>query len=336
MNRAFGRLVSLVPILFGVVLLVFLAVRAVPGDPAQIMLGERATPETLAQLRHELGLDRPVPVQFASYVGQLARGDLGRSIQSGESVAIEIAHRAGATIELSVTALAIALVVGIPLGCLAAVKRNGWVDVAASGVSLVGVSMPIFWLGLLLMLLFAATWRVLPLSGRLDLALDVAPVTGLLTVDTLLQGQREAFVDALRHLVLPACTLATVPLATLVRMTRAAMLEVLGSEHVRAARAKGVPEVLVVLRHALSNAWVPIVTVAGLQLGTLLSGAVLTETLFSWPGVGTLAVGAVFARDFPLLQGCVLVFALTFVAVNWGVDWLYGRLDPRLRSREEA
>jgi ABC-type dipeptide/oligopeptide/nickel transport system permease component len=186
------------------------------------------------------------------------------------------------------------------------------------------------------MLVFAATWRTLPLSGRLDLALDLAPVTGLATIDALIQGQRTAFLDALRHLVLPACTLATVPLATLVRMTRAAMLEVLGSDHVRAARAKGLPERVVVMRHALSNAWIPIVTVAGLQLGTLLSGAVLTETLFAWPGVGTLAVGAVFARDFPLLQGCVLVFALTFIGVNWTVDWLYGRLDPRLRAPGES
>lgn len=325
------RSLLLIPILFGVTLIVFAAVRLVPGDPAQVMLGERATPETIAKLRSELGLNRPVVVQFGTYAAGIAHGDLGRSITTGETVSNEIARRFPATIELSLAAMAIALLVGVPLGILAATRRGSWVDVLGTTGALVGVSMPIFWLGLVLMLVFSAFLRVTPLSGRLDLALDVPPVTGFYLLDSLLRGDLAAFGSAARHLVLPAVTLSTVPMAILARMTRAAMLEVLGADYVRVARAKGLSERMVVWRHALGNALIPIVTVAGLQLGTLLSGAVLTETIFAWPGIGSLAVGAVFARDFPLLQGCVLVFATSFVLINLLTDLLYTRLDPRLR-----
>lgn len=325
------RLLLLVPILFGVTLVVFVAVRMVPGDPAQVMLGERSRPETIAQLRTELGLDRPPAIQFGTYVGRLAQGDMGRSIATGDAVSAEIARRFPATVELAAAALAIALLVAVPAGILAATRKGSWVDVLATSGALVGTSMPIFWLGLVLMLVFSAFLRLTPLSGRLDLALDVPAITGCYLLDSLLRGDWPALASSARHLILPALTLSTVPMAVITRMTRAAMLEVLGADYVRVARAKGLAERMVVWRHALSNAMIPIVTVTGLQLGTLLSGAVLTETLFSWPGIGSLAVGAVFSRDFPLLQGCVLVFATCFVLVNLVTDLLYARLDPRLR-----
>lgn len=326
------RLVLLIPILFGVTLIVFGAVRLVPGDPAQVMLGERASPEAIARVRAQLGLDQPLPVQFAGTISRMLQGDLGRSIVTGAPVTEELAQRFPATVELGVAALAIALLAGVPLGILAATRKNSWIDVLSTSSALVGVSMPIFWLGLVLMLLFSAQLRLLPLSGRLDLALDLAPITGLHLLDALLRGDLSAFQSAARHLVLPALTLATVPMAIVARMTRATMLEVLGADYVRTARAKGLAEKVVVWRHALANAAVPIATVAGLQLGYLLSGAVITETIFSWPGIGSLAVQAVFSRDFPVLQGCVLVFATCFVLVNLATDLLYTRLDPRLRG----
>ncbi len=327
------RLVLLIPILFGVTVIVFGAVRLVPGDPAQVMLGERASPEAIARVREQLGLNQPLPVQFAGTVTRMAQGDLGRSIVTSAPVTQEISQRFPATVELGVAALAIALAVGIPLGILAAARKNSWIDVLSTSGALVGVSMPIFWLGLVLMLLFSAQLRVLPLSGRLDLALDIAPITGLHLVDALLRADFAAFRSAAVHLVLPALTLATVPMAIIARMTRSAMLEVLGADYVRTARAKGLAERAVVWRHALANAAIPIATVAGLQLGYLLSGAVITETIFSWPGIGSLAVQSVFSRDFPVLQGCVLIFATCFVLVNLATDMLYTRLDPRLRER---
>lgn len=327
----FRRLLLLLPILFGVTLIVFGAVRLVPGDPAQVMLGERASPEAIARVRESLGLDQPLPVQFGMTLSRMAQGDLGRSIVTGAPVTRELAQRFPATVELGLAALAIALAVGIPLGVLAAARKNSWIDVLSTSGALVGVSMPIFWLGLVLMLLFSAQLRILPLSGRLDLALDLAPITGLHLVDSLLRGDLVAFRSAVQHLILPALTLATVPMAIIARMTRAAMLEVLGTDYVRTARAKGLGERAVIGGHALKNAAIPIVTVAGLQLGYLLSGAVITETIFSWPGIGSLAVQSVFSRDFPVLQGCVLIFATSFVLVNLVTDLLYTRLDPRLR-----
>ncbi len=325
------RLLLLLPVLLGVTVIVFGAVRLVPGDPAQVMLGERASPEAIARVRHDLGLDQPVPVQLALTLGRMARGDLGRSIASGAPVTDEIGRRFPATAELGVAALAIALAIGIPLGILAAARKNSWIDLLSTSLALVGVSMPIFWLGLVLMLLFSAQLRILPLSGRLDITLDLAPLTGFYLVDSLLRADLVAFRSAVTHLILPALTLATVPMAIIARMTRAAMLDVLGADYVRTARAKGLGERVVVWRHALQNAAIPIVTVAGLQLGYLLSGAVITETLFAWPGIGSLAVQSVFSRDFPVLQGCVLVFATCFVLVNLATDMLYTRLDPRLR-----
>lgn len=326
------RLALLGPTLLGVVAIVFLAIHLVPGDPATVILGERASAAAKAALRHQLGLDRPLPVQFVDSLWRLLHGDLGRSISTGNPVTYDIAHRFPATLELSAAALAVALAIGVPLGLYAAVHRNSVLDYLMTAGSLAGISMPIFWLGLLFMLVFAGRLHVLPLSGRLDLALDLKPITGFFLVDALLGGHWEALRSACLHLVLPALTLATVPMAIVARMTRGAMLDVLGQDYVRTARAKGLAPAQVHWRHALRNAAIPIVTVTGLQFGGLLSGAVITETIFAWPGIGSLAVQAVFARDFPLLEGCVLVFALCFAAVNLATDLLYLVLEPRLRS----
>lgn len=324
------RLALLVPILLGVSLVVFAAIHLIPGDAAHVMLGEKATPAALDALRKDLGLDQPLYVQYGRFLWRLLHFDLGHSVQTGTSVASELAERFPATVELALAALCIALAVGVPLGVLAAVRRNSWVDYLAMGGSLLGVSMPIFWLGLVLMMVFSAGLNWLPFSQRTDILVTLPRVTGFMTIDSLLAGDLWAFGDALGHLVLPAVTLSTVPMAIIARMTRAAMVEVLGSDYVRTARAKGLPERVVSYRHALRNAALPIVTTTGLQLGMLLSGAILTETIFSWPGVGSLSVSAIFTRDFPVLQGCALLFAAAFVLVNLATDVLYTVLDPRL------
>jgi ABC-type dipeptide/oligopeptide/nickel transport system permease component len=326
------RLLLLVPILFGVTLVVFAAVHLVPGDPALLMLGEKATPAALEALRRDLGLDKPLVVQYMTFLGHLVQGDLGRSVQTGNAVGWEIWDRFPATLELSVAALAIAVGLGVPLGLIAAVRRNSAADYLAMSGSLLGVSMPIFWLGLVLMMIFSAWLGWLPFSQRADILVTTPRVTGLLLVDTLVDKDAWAFGDALAHLVLPAFTLATVPMAVIARMTRGAMVEVLSSDYIRMARAKGLSEWRVNVHHALKNAAIPIVTITGLQFGMLLSGAILTETIFAWPGIGSLSVGAIFTRDFPVLQGCAVLFAASFVLVNLATDVLYTILDPRLRA----
>lgn len=326
------RLLLLVPILLGVTLVVFAAIHLIPGDPALLMLGEKATPAALEALRHELGLDKPLVVQYLTFLGHLLHGDLGRSVQTGNPVAWEIWDRFPATIELAVAALFVAVGVGVPLGIVAAVRRNSAADYLAMSGSLLGVSMPIFWLGLVFMMIFSAWLGWLPFSQRADILVTTPHVTGLMLIDTLLAHDGWAFQDALAHLVLPAVTLSTVPMAIIARMTRGAMVEVLSSDYIRMARAKGLSEWAVNGRHALKNAAIPIVTITGLQFGMLLSGAILTETIFAWPGIGSLSVGAIFTRDFPVLQGCAVLFAASFVLVNLVTDVLYTLLDPRLRA----
>jgi peptide/nickel transport system permease protein len=328
----FKRLLLLVPILFGVTLVVFAAIHAIPGDPALLLLGEKATPDALIALRREMGLDKPLVVQYANFMGQLLQGDLGRSVQTGNPVAWELLDRFPATMELAIAALFIAVGVGVPLGILAAVKRNSAIDYAAMSGSLLGVSMPIFWLGLVLMMIFSAWLGWLPFSQRADILLTTPRVTGLMLIDTLLARDLWAFQDAIAHLILPAVTLSTVPMAIIARMTRGTMVEVLSSDYIRMARAKGLGEWAINFRHALKNAAIPIVTITGLQFGMLLSGAIITETIFAWPGIGSLSVGAIFTRDFPVLQGCAVLFALAFVLVNLATDVLYTLLDPRLRA----
>jgi peptide/nickel transport system permease protein len=306
LRYALGRLLGTVPVLFGVTLLVFLMAWVTPGDPVVAMLGEASqgiSREALEDLRMELGLDRPLPVQYVGYVAGLLRGDLGTSVRSRRPVLAEIRDRLPATLELALAALSIAVALGVTLGVLAAVRKRTWVDGAAIAVALVGVSIPVFWSGFLLMIVFALELGWLPASGR----------------------------GTWRHLVLPAVTVGVSSAAFIARITRGAVLEALAQDYVRTAKAKGLAPRRVVLRHALRNALLPIVTVVGLQLGGLLGGAVLTETVFAWPGVGRLLVDAIVARDLPLVQGSVLVVSLLFILVNLAVDLSYAAINPKVR-----
>ncbi len=321
-----------IPTFLGVTFLSFLLIRLVPGDPIEVRVGERGIPpERLAQLRHEMGLDQPMWKQFADYIGNVLSGDLGTSIVTQNPVLDEFFTLFPATVELGLAAIVFAVLVGLPAGIIAAVKRGSWFDHGVMGLSLTGYSMPIFWWGLLLILFFSVQLGLTPVSGRLDLLYYVEPVTGFMLVDTWISGEKGAFVSALRHLVLPAIVLGTIPLAVIARMTRSAMLEVLGEDYIRTGRAKGLSEGRVIGLHALRNALIPVVTVIGLQVGTLLGGAILTETIFSWPGVGKWLVESINRRDYPALQGGVLLIATTVMTVNLLVDLLYGVLNPRIR-----
>ncbi|MBP2313838.1 ABC transporter permease subunit [Azospirillum soli] len=326
------RVSLVIPTFLGVTFLTFLLIRLVPGDPIEVRVGERGIPpERLEQLRRELGLDLPLWQQFLDYIGGVLTGDLGLSLVTRNPVISEFFTLFPATIELAVAAMLFATLVGLPAGIIAAVKRGSIFDHGVMGISLTGYSMPIFWWGLLLILFFSVGLGWTPVSGRLDLLHYVEPVTGFMLIDTLLAGEYEAFWSALHHLVLPMIVLGTVPLAVVARMTRSAMLEVLGEDYIRTAKAKGLASKRVIGLHALRNALIPVVTVIGLQVGTLLGGAILTETIFSWPGVGKWLIESINRRDYPALQGGVLLIATTVMAVNLLVDVLYGVLNPRIR-----
>ena len=327
------RLALIVPTLLGVSLLGFLLVRAVPGDPVEVRTGEHGiSPERLAYFRHELGLDQPLWRQFLHYETQLLHGDFGRSLVTQESVWTEFTTLFPATLELGACALAFAVLLGLPLGVVAAVRRGTPLDYGLIGVSVTGASMPIFWLGLMAILVFSVSLGWTPVSGRIDDLYYVQPITGFLLIDSLFDTDDPgAFGSAVRHLILPTIVLGTIPLATIARITRSAMLEVLGEDYVRTARAKGLSPARVVVVHALRNALIPIVTVLGLQVGALLGGAILTETVFAWPGIGHWLVDSVQRRDYNVLQGGTLLIAVLVMAVNLGVDVLYGVLNPRLR-----
>ena len=326
------RLALIVPTFFGVTLLAFALIHLIPGDPVENISGERGMdPARRARLLHQFGLDEPLPVQYARYIGHVLRGDLGQSLTTHDRVAREFATLFPATVELAFFALLFALVVGLPAGVLAAVKRNTVADYAVMGVSLTGYSMPIFWWALLLILFFSVQLGITPVSGRIAVQFDMPSVTGFMLIDTLLAGDLDAFRSALSHLVLPTIALGTIPLAVVSRMTRSAMLEVLREDFVRAARAKGLPRWRVIVVHALRNALIPVVTVVGLQIGLLLSGAILTETIFSWPGVGNWLIHGVQSRDYPVVQGGILLIAGIVIAVNLVVDMLYGVVNPRIR-----
>lgn len=323
------RLLLLVPTLFGVSLLVFLFLRFIPGDPGTAILRENATAEQVAAVNERLGLNRPIQVQYVEYMSRILRGDLGEGFFSRLSVAEQLGRKFPATAELAISAMLIATLVGLLLGIVAAIRRGSALDYGTMTVGLVGVSMPIFWLGLMLIYAFAVNLHWLPPSTRGDAPENIR--TGLYTIDYLLQGDLGGMLGALRHLLLPALALATVPLAVIARQTRSAMLEVLGQEYVRTAWSKGLRERTVIFHHALKNALLPVITVVGLQVGSLLSGAVLTETVFSWPGMGTYVLDAILQRDYPVVQSIVLVFALIFVIVNLIVDISYAWLDPRIK-----
>ncbi len=326
------RLALIVPTFVGVTLLGFLLVHSIPGDPVEVRVGERGiSPERLAYFRHELGLDQPLWRQFLAYEGQLAQGDLGRSVVTQESVWTEFKTFFPATLELAGCALVFAIVVGLPLGVMAAARRGSVLDYGLIGLSVTGASMPIFWWGLMAVLIFSVALGWTPVSGRIDDLFYVEPWSGFLLIDSWFSDEPGAFRSAVRHLILPAIVLGTVPLATIARMTRSAMLEVLGEDYVRTARAKGLAPGRVVVVHALRNALIPVVTVLGLQVGALLGGAILTETVFAWPGVGHWLVESVQRRDYNVLQGGTLMIAVLVMLVNLGVDVLYGVLNPRLR-----
>ena len=325
------RLVQLVPVLLGVSVLVFLGMHLVPGDVAQLLLGEKGTAADLARIRHQLGLDRPLYVQYARFLAGALHGDFGTSIRTRQAVIWEIGQALPVTIEISFAALLFAIAFGLAIGVLAARHAHTVVDTAAMVSVLVGVSMPIFWTGILLLLVFGGMLGWLPLGGILNETMIYRRITGMPLVDGLLTGNLPLVISHLRHLVLPAVALGATSMATIARMSRSTMLEVLGLDYVRTARAKGVAEPRIVRRHALRNALLPVVTLIGLQLGLLLSGAVLTETIFALPGLGRLAITSVLARDYPVVQGVVLIAAAIFVLANLAVDVLYAYLDPRIR-----
>jgi len=326
------RLGLVLPTFLGITILVFSLIRLLPGDPVEALSGERGmTPERYQRLIHEFGLDRPLYVQYGEYVWRALHGDLGLSTITHEPVFREFIARFPATIELSVCAMLLALLIGLPAGMLAAVKRNTVWDYSVMGASLTGFSMPIFWWGLLLILTFSVWLGWTPVSGRIAIQFDIPPVTGFMLIDSLLSSDKGAFKSALSHLILPSIALGTIPLAVIARMTRSSMLEVLREDYVRTARAKGASTVRVIGVHALRNALIPVVTTAGLQVGTLLAGAILTETIFSWPGIGKWLVEAIGRRDYPAVQGGILLSATTIIAVNLVVDLLYGVINPRIR-----
>jgi peptide/nickel transport system permease protein len=329
------RLLGLIPVLLGITLLVFLFLQLIPGDPAVVMLGPRGTPEQVMALRERLGLNQPLPIQYLTFLGNLLRFDLGQSIMTGIPVSQEITSRWAATFELSVAAMIVAIALGVPAGIVAAVRKNGWVDNLAMSTSLLGVSMPVYWLGILLIYLLAVNLRWLPASGRLGISIGFGfqPITGFYVLDALLQFNFPVLLDVLSHLILPALTLGTIPLAILARITRSAMLEVLSQDYIRTARAKGVLERWVLMKHALKNALLPVITIVGLQFGTLLSGAILTETIFAWPGIGSWIYEGILARDYPVVQGGVVFVAIVFVLINLLVDISYAFLDPRIQFK---
>ncbi|MCW7546623.1 dipeptide ABC transporter permease DppB [Photorhabdus sp. APURE] len=332
------RLGLVIPTFIGITLLTFAFVHMIPGDPVTIMAGERGiSAERYAQVMAEMGLDKPLWQQYFHYVGNVLHGDLGISMKSHISVWEEFVPRFKATLELGMCAMLFAIAVGIPVGVLAAVKRGSVFDHTAIGISLTGYSMPIFWWGIMLIMLVSVQLDLTPVSGRISDSVfldDSYPLTGFMLIDTLFWGEAGDFKDAVMHIVLPAIVLGTIPLAVIVRMTRSSMLEVLGEDYIRTARAKGLSRIRVIVVHALRNALLPVVTVIGLQVGMMLAGAILTETIFSWPGLGRWLIDALQRRDYPVVQGGVLLVAIMIILVNLIVDLLYGIVNPRIRHKK--
>jgi dipeptide transport system permease protein len=326
------RVSLVVPTFIGITLLTFFIIRLIPGDPIEMLAGEHGIdPVRHEQLRHQFGFDRPILVQYADYVGHILHGDLGSSLSTRQPVLTEFSQLFPATVELSVTAMLFAIVFGLPAGILAATRRGRFLDHTVMGLSLTGYSMPIFWWGLLLILFFSVYLQWTPVSGRIDVLYDFPTVTGFMLIDSWLSGQDGAFISALSHLILPMIALGTIPLAVIARMTRSSMLEVLNEDYIRTAKAKGLSPLRVVWIHALRNALIPVITVIGLQVGTLMGGAILTETIFSWPGVGKWLIDSIGRRDYPVLQTGVLLIACLVILVNLMVDLLYGLVNPRIR-----
>ncbi len=326
------KLGLVIPTFIGITLLTFTLIRLIPGDPIEVMAGERGiSPERHAQLKSQLGLDQPLPVQYLDYIGGILQGDLGHSLITKEPVVSEFFTLFPATVELAFCAALFAIILGLPAGIIAAVKRGSIFDHSVMAVSLTGYSMPIFWWALLLMLFFSVQLGLTPVSGRLNVTFWVDEVTGFMLIDTLLSDEDGAFISAVRHLILPSIVLGTIPLAVISRMTRSAMLEVLGEDYIRTARSKGLAPWRVIVIHALRNALIPVITVIGLQMGILLSGAILTETIFAWPGIGKWLIESIGRRDYPVVQGGILIVATLIIMVNLLVDITYGIVNPRIR-----
>lgn len=326
------RIGLLIPTFIGITIAAFGFIRILPGDPVLLMAGERGiAPERYQELMHQFGFDRPLYEQYFDYLTSALSGDLGRSLVTKRPIFEEFFTLFPATLELSICAILFAVILGVPAGVFAATRRGSWIDQSIMGTALVGYSMPIFWWGLLLIILFSGILGWTPVSGRISLIYYFQPVTGFMLIDSLLSGQKGAFASALSHLILPTIVLGTIPLAVIARQTRSAMLEVLGEDYIRTARAKGMTPLRVVGVHALRNALIPVVTTIGLQVGVLLGGAILTETIFSWPGIGKWMVDSIFRRDYPSVQGGLLLIALMVMIVNLIVDLLYGLINPKIR-----
>ena len=326
------RIGVVIPTFLGITVLAFSLIHLIPGDPVLVMMGERhIDPEFYKAAMHNLGLDEPLYLQYWHYLVHALQGNLGLSVRSQVPVMTEFLTLFPATVELSFCAMVFATVVGLAAGMIAAIRRGKVLDHGVMGVALTGYSMPIFWWGLVLIMIFSVRLGWTPVSGRIDLLYDITPVTGLMLIDTLLAHDYEAFKSVVAHLILPSIVLGTIPMAVIARMTRSSMLEVLREDYIRTARAKGLSMLRIVLVHALRNALMPVVTVIGLQVGTLLAGAVLTESIFSWPGVGSWLINAIGARDYPVVQGGILLIATLIIFVNLLVDILYGVINPRIR-----
>jgi peptide/nickel transport system permease protein len=337
----------LIPTLLGVTIVIFLLLRLIPGDPAVAMLGEHAAKDNVERIREQLGLNRPefldrealeqgdvqgfFDSQYVRYLGRLFRGDLGESIHRRIPIAETLKARFPATVELALFSILIGALVGVVAGIVSAARRNSILDASSMIGSLIGVSMPIYWLGLMEMMLFAVILNWFPIGGRLDHDIELEVVTNFFLIDSIITGNGEALVDTLKHLALPAVALATHPMSIIARMTRSSMLDVLSADYIRTAHSKGLRERVVLFRHALKNAFLPVITIIGLQTGTLLAGAILTETIFAWPGIGKWVYDAILGRDYPVVQGGTLLIALIFVLVNLLVDVSYGFLDPRIQ-----
>ncbi|MGG4213181.1 ABC transporter permease [Paenibacillus sp. FSL L8-0638] len=325
------RLAILIPVLLGMTLIVFFIIHAIPGDPAETILGDKATEQSKQALREQLGLNKPWLQQYGAYLGELAQGDLGDSIRTKQPIAREMVPYLAATLELTVASMFFAIVVGMNAGIVSAWKRNSWFDYVSMVIALVGVSMPIFWLGLMEQWIFANKLHWLPSIGRMNSRDPVEAVTHLAVIDAFIGGRMDQVWTVIKHLILPSIALGTIPMAVIARITRSSMLEVMDADYIRTARAKGLASFQVVYKHALKNAAIPVLTVIGLQTGSLLGGAVLTETIFAWPGIGRYIFEAISSRDYPVIQSGILIIAFLFVIINLIVDLLYAVLDRRIR-----
>ncbi|AZH28371.1 ABC transporter permease [Paenibacillus sp. M-152] len=325
------RLAILIPVLLGMTLIVFSIIHAIPGDPAETILGDKATEQSKQALREQLGLDKPWLQQYGTYLSELARGDLGDSIRTRQPIAREMVPYLAATLELTVASMFFAVVVGMNAGIVSAWKRNSWFDYVSMVIALVGVSMPIFWLGLMEQWIFANKLHWLPSIGRMNSRDPMEAVTHLAVIDAFIGGRMDQVWTVIKHLILPSIALGTIPMAVIARITRSSMLEVMDADYIRTARAKGLASFQVVYKHALKNAAIPVLTVIGLQTGSLLGGAVLTETIFAWPGIGRYIFEAISSRDYPVIQSGILIIAFLFVIINLIVDLLYAVLDRRIR-----